>query len=219
MPGCSIVLADDHVMVRQGLKRIVEASPGLEVVGEADDGLALLHLLRGIKPDLLVLDISMPHVRGIEAIHEAKAMHPDLKVLVLTMHREVHLLKAAIVAGASGYLLKEDADEELYAAIDAILHGRMYVSPRLAESLAVGWAETLRRDPLDDGAKDDLDRLTLREREVLKLTAEGRTSKEVGELLCISPRTVEHHRASLMNKLNLRSTAALIRFAIERGYV
>jgi DNA-binding NarL/FixJ family response regulator len=219
MPVCRVVLADDHVLVRQGLKKLVETAPDLEVVGEAGDGLALLSLLQQVKPDLLVIDISMPHVRGIEAIQEAKALYPDLKALVLTMHRDVHLLRAAMAAGASGYILKEDADQQLFDAIDALRQGREYVSPRLAEPQAADWTGTPRLAPGAGRQTGGLGRLTAREREILRLAAEGRSSREVGELLSISPRTVEHHRANIMTKLQLRSTAALVRYALEQGYL
>jgi len=211
-----IVLADDHVILRQGLKRIIEAAADLEVIGEANDGLELIRLLKGLAPDLVVLDISMPHLRGIEAIHEVRAIHPLLKVLILTMHREMELLNAAISGGANGYVLKEDADAQLFAAIDKIRQGGVYVSPKLSDDLTHDWVRTCR---MDGRPAAQVGRLTIREREVLKLTAEGKSSKEVADLLCISARTAEHHRAHIMTKLNLRKTADVVRYAFQEGYL
>lgn len=210
-----IVLADDHVLVRQGLRRIIEGALGLQVIGEAADGLDLLRVLRRLVADLVVLDISMPRLRGIETINEVKVGHPRLKILMLTMHSEKKHVFQAMSAGASGYLLKEDADTQLFSAIDKIRGGGIYVSPRLVEDLTYDWA-TRRRD---GGAMAEVERLTIREREVLKLTAEGQTSKEIADALCISYRTVEHHRAHLMAKLKVRRTADLVKYAITGGYL
>jgi two-component system, NarL family, response regulator NreC len=214
-PRYPVVLADDHVILRQGLRRIIEGSPELEVIGEAGDGLSLLALLKQLAPRLVVLDISMPHLRGIEAIPEVKALHPGLRVLVLTMHREMALLSAAMGAGADGYVLKEDADTQLFAAIDQIRQGGVYVSPKLSDDLTRDWARTCRGARLLPEAA----RLTQREREVLKLTAEGKSSREIAGLLFISARTVEHHRANLMTKLNAHKTADIVRYALHEGYL
>jgi len=211
-----IVLADDHVLLRQGLRRILEGVGDLEVIGEANDGLELLGLLKRLTPHLVVLDISMPNLRGIEAIHEVKVIHPHLKVLILTMHKEMDLLIAAISAGAHGYLLKEAADTQLFAAIEKIRQGGTYVCPKLADEVAADWTQTWRRDGRQ---RPEGERLTIREREVLKLAAEGKSSKEIAELLCISYRTVEHHRANIMAELNLKRTAELVKYAFARGYL
>ncbi len=211
-----IVLADDHVLLRQGLRRILEGVGDLEVIGEAGNGLELLGLLKRLIPHLVVLDISMPHLRGIEAIHEVKVIHPHLKVLILTMHKEMDLLIAAISAGAHGYVLKEDADTQLFAAIEQIRQGGTYVSPKLSDEVADTLPQTCRRDgrPPPEG-----EQLTIREKQVLKLIAEGRSSKEIAELLGISSRTVDNHRANIMAELNLKRTAELVRYAISRGYL
>ncbi|HSB69956.1 MAG TPA: response regulator transcription factor [Candidatus Methylomirabilis sp.] len=211
-----IVLADDHVLLRQGLRRIIEGVGDLEVVGEASDGLELLGLLKQLTPQLVVLDISMPHLRGIEAIHEIKVIHPQIKVLMLTMHREMPLLNAAISAGADGYLLKEDADAQLFSAIEKIRQGRTYVSPKLSDELTDDWTQTCRRDR---SPAWEAERLTVREREVLKLIAEGKSSKEIADMLCISHRTVEHHRAKIMAKQSLKNTAELVKYAMSSGYI
>jgi len=211
-----IVLVDDHVMFRQGLKRILMERSDLEVVGEVDCGLELLKLLERLVPDLIILDISMPNLRGLEAIHEIKVNHPEVKILVLTMHKDKEYLHQAFTAGAQGYLLKEDADSELFSAIDRVRQGRIYVSPKLSEELTEDWAKISRGD---DKPSFEPVRLTTREREVLKLIAEGKSSKEIGDLLFISVRTVEHHRANIMEKLNLKKTADLVKYAIQKGYI
>ena len=214
MPPYRIVLADDHVMFRQGIKRIIEKIEGLEVIGEASDGLELLRLLNELKPDIVFLDISMPNIRGIEVTREIKSLHPDVKVLILTMHRKKEYLYHAISAGAKGYLLKEDSDVELFSAIDTIRKGGFYVTRLLAGELAEDISHLYKGD-----ARLPSEPLTTREREVLKLIAEGKSNREIANLLYISIRTVENHRANIMRKLNLSKTADMVRYAIEKGYI
>jgi DNA-binding NarL/FixJ family response regulator len=210
-----IILADDHVIFRQGIKQLVDTKPDLKVVGEASDGLELLNLLqRGLKADMVILDISMPNLRGIEATHEIKALYPKIKVLLLTMHKSKEYLYHSISAGAQGYLLKEDSEVELFSAIDIIRKGDIFVSKLLTREIA----EDLSYIHYG-GGQLPTDPLTPREREVLKLVAEGKSNKEISDLLFISIRTVENHRANIMNKLNIKKTADLIRFAIHKGYV
>jgi DNA-binding NarL/FixJ family response regulator len=216
MSSYRIVLADDHVLLRQGLKRIINEMAGIEVVGEAGDGLELLSLLKKLTPHMVILDISMPRLRGLEAIHEIKNAHPDVKILVLTMHKDKEYLHQAVSAGADGYLLKEDADKELFSAIEKIRLGKMYVSPILNEGLTGEWAEMRRGDrkpPLES------EPLTTREREVVKLIAEGKSNKEIADLLFISARTVERHRANIMCKLKLKKTADMVKYAIHKKYI
>jgi DNA-binding NarL/FixJ family response regulator len=210
-----IVLADDHGLFRAGLKRILGEAAWLQVVGEADDGLALLGLLKKGEPDLVILDISMPHLRGIEAIREIRAGHPDVKILMLTMYKEMDFVSQAMGAGASGYLLKQDAESEIFTAIEAIQQGRTYVSRLLASELAASFAEVARggRQALFD------EPLTPRERQVVKLIAEGKSNREVADVLSISVHTVERHRANVMQKLRLRKTADLVKYAIQKGYL
>jgi len=213
MSAFRIIVADDHVLFRQGLKSILQGTADLEVVGEAGDGLELIGLLKmaTLNPDLVVLDISMPHLRGLEAILEIKALYPDIKVLMVTMHSDKEYLYQALAAGADGYLLKKDADAELFAAIEKIRKEKIYVSPHLAEDLTDYWAHVRGRT--------DRPGLSNREREVLKLIAEGKSNKEIGEILFISVHTVERHRANIMVKLSLKGTADLVRYAIQKGYI
>jgi DNA-binding NarL/FixJ family response regulator len=205
-----IVLADDHMMFRQGIKRIIEEIPDLAIVGEVNDGLELLKLLKNTTPDMVIADISMPNLRGIEATHEIKNTHPGVKVLILTMHKDKEHLFHAISAGAEGYLLKEDADTELFSAIKTIRLGGVFISPLLSVQVA---------DVLFDRKSTNgfVGSLTIRETEVLKLIAEGKSSKEIATLLCISVRTIHHHRANIMKKLKIRKTADLIKYAIRKG--
>jgi len=198
------------------VRRILEGAPDLEVVGEADDGLALLALLEQWTPHLVVLDIAMPQMRGLEAIPEIKAMHPLLKVLMLTMHKERAYLRKAMAAGANGYLLKEDAESDLFGAIDKVRQGAAYVSPRLSDALVPVEAEECQGD---QAATSEVGPLTLRESEVLKLLAEGKSSREIAGLLGLSSRTVEHHRANMMAKLGVKGVVDLVKYAIAEGYL
>lgn len=211
-----ILLADDHVMFREGLKMIISQVPDFEVIAEAGDGLEILDLLHKVDLHMIILDISMPNMRGIEVIHEIQIVYPDVKILVLTMHKDKDYFHKTISAGAHGYLLKEDAHKELFSAIKKIRSGKIYVSPKLSEELTDDWARMQRGEV---APACDLEPLTNREREVLKLIAEGKTSKEIALLLYISVRTVEHHRANIMDKLNIKKSTDLVRYALRRGYV
>jgi DNA-binding NarL/FixJ family response regulator len=208
-----IILADDHALFRQGVRRIIEEIRDFEVVGEVGDGLELLNIFSSANPDLVVLDIAMPGLRGLEAAKEIRTMRAETEILILTMHRESDYVRHAIKAGVKGYLLKEDADTELISAIRTIREGKQFLSPLLFKDAgdAFAWIN-------DESSTGDPTPLTHREREILKLIAEGRSSREVGELLYISYRTVQNHRANIMKKLGLNRTADLVRYAIHKGY-
>ena len=208
-----IILADDHLMFRNGIKRIIEDSKNLAVVGEADDGLQLLELLKKTKPDMIILDISMPKLRGLETTREIKARYPDIKVLILTMHRNKEYLLQAVSAKTDGYLLKEDTDRQLIVAIDSIRSGKIFLSPLMTEDLSQNLLGIIENA---DRSFDEV--LSLREREVLTLLAEGKSSKEIADLLFISTRTVEHHRASINRKLKIDNIVDLVKYAIRKGY-
>jgi DNA-binding NarL/FixJ family response regulator len=210
-----VILADDHVLVRHGLRRILEENRNLEISGEVGDGLELLSLLNKMNPDMVILDVSMPNLRGIEAIPEIHRVQPDVKVLILTMHNDEEYLYQAISAGADGYLLKEDAEKELFLAIENIRKGRVYVSPSLADQSMQDWVRMRR----GEDTTYDTRLLTIRQREILKLIAEGKSNKEIGDLLCISVRTVERHRANMMSKLNIKKTAELVQYALRNHYI
>jgi DNA-binding NarL/FixJ family response regulator len=208
-----VVVADDHVLFRHGIKRILEAVEELEIVGEAGDGLKLLELVRESLPDMVILDISMPGLRGIEATQEIKTIHSQVAVLIVTMHKSVQYLHHAVQTGANGYLLKEDADTDLFSAIKTIRKGGFYISPLLSVELMALLAQAA-----DRGERFGPGPLTVRERQVLTLIAEGKSNKEIATALCISGHTVQHHRGNIMKKLNVRKTADLVRYAICKGY-
>jgi two-component system response regulator NreC len=194
------------------MRRIINDIPETQVVGEATDGQEAVELVKTLLPDLAILDISMPKMNGIEACREIRRLVPDLKILVLTMYKDREYLYQAISAGAQGYLLKEDSDEELFAAIGTIRKGAIYVTKALAGVFSTDVSALFRQ-----GQRKISSSLTAREREVLKLISEGKNNGEVAELLRISIRTVETHRANIMNKLDLRNTAELVRYAIQKG--
>ena len=212
-----ILLADDHVMFRRGVRSLIQGMDNVEVVGEAGDGLELLRLLKDIQPHLVIMDISMPNLRGLEATREIKSLDPGIKVLILSMHKEREYLYHALTAGAEGYLLKEDADGELISAIQTLRQGGTFISPLLSSQMADIFVDKFQAGGEPRTAAEDP--LTTRERQIVKLIAEGKSSKQIGELLFISTRTAQHHRANIMRKLNLKKTADLIKYAVQKGYV
>lgn len=208
MEDFTVVLADDHVMFREGVRRIIERIDGVSVSGEVDDGLELLEFLKRSSPHLVILDISMPNLRGLEAIREIKKTYPQVKILVLTMHKKKEFIRQALVDGADGFLLKEDAGSELIRAVEAIRKGGKVLSPLLAGVLANLAAE-----------KEKPEILTRREKAVLKLLAEGKKSREIAALLYISPYTVRRHRSNIMEKLQIKTLADLVKYAISQSYI
>lgn len=209
-----IIIADDHKLVRQGIKSLLEKRSGITVIGEANDGIQLLSLLKKTEADMVILDISMPNMRGLEAIREIQSISKNIKILILTMHKSPEYLQHAVTAGAHGFLIKEDADTELYSAIEGVRSGESYISPTLKQELTDDLFRIFKGD-----YRPDHDPLTDREKEVLKLIAEGKTSQQTADSLFISVHTVSHHRANIMRKLNCKKTADLVRYAISRGYV
>jgi len=203
----SIVLADDHAMFREGIRRIIERIENVVVSGEVNDGLELLARLKSSCPDLIILDISMPNLRGLEAIREIKKLYPKVKVLVLTMHRKKEFIHRALADGADGFLLKEDPSSELIRAVQTVKKGEKYLSPLISDALV---SLTL--------AEAETDLLTRREREVLKLLAEGKKPQKIGEMLFISVNTVRRYRANIMEKLNIHNLADLVKYAISQNY-
>lgn len=203
-----IVLADDHAMFREGIRRIIERIEDVVVVGEVNDGLELLAILKNSCPDLVILDISMPNLRGLEAIREIKKLYPQVKVLFLTMHRQKEFIHRALTDGADGFLLKEDPSDELIRAVQTVRKGEKYLSPLISDALISLTLET-----------NESDLLTMREREVLKLLAEGKKTHEIAEMLFISVNTVRRHRHNVMEKLHVKNLADLVKFAISRQYI
>jgi DNA-binding NarL/FixJ family response regulator len=208
-----IVLADDHVILRDGVKHIIQERPDLCVVGEASDGLELLRLLKRQEADMILLDISMKGLRGIEATREIKSSHPEIKIVILTMHKKRSYIQHALAAGADGYLLKESTGDELFDAITCVRNGGSYISKSLSQDLTSEMLKVYR-----NGMKTHHETLTTREKEILKLIAEGKASKEIADLLFISIYTVNNHRANIMKKLKRKKTADLVKYAIQEGY-
>src|SRR5579859_4540034 len=208
-----VVLADDHTILRAGLRMMLNAQPDIEVVGEASDGRQALAEAQRLQPDVVLMDITMPEMNGIEATRQIKRALESTRVLILTMHENEEYLFQVLRAGASGYILKEAADTELISAIRVVYAGRFYMSPS-AQTMMVG--DYLLRVRSGE-ERDSYSALTEREREILKLVAEGLTNNQIAERLFISPKTVDTHRTHIMDKLNLHSRAELVKYAMRRG--
>jgi DNA-binding NarL/FixJ family response regulator len=211
MAKIRVLVADDHTIVRQGLVGILQGSPEMQVVGEAKDGAEAVEQSLKLKPDVVVLDISMPHLNGLEAARRIHEALPATRILVLTMHDDEEYILKMVRAGASGYLLKDGAASELLAGIQALRKGQTFFGPHATKALA----EAFQRG--ESTPEDPFARLTDREREVFQLIVEGKTNKEIAGVLFISPKTVDNHRTRLMEKMGLHSTAELIRFAAKHG--
>jgi len=208
----TIVLAEDHRIVRQGIKALLAAEPDLRVVGETGDGLEAVELIERLRPNVAVLDLMMPSLGGLDVARTVKARAPQTRVLVLSMHANEAYVLEALRAGALGYVVKESSADVLVYAIREVVAGHHYLGPPLSERSLVTYLEKAKA-----GAQTTYETLTPREREVTRLIAEGYSSPEIAERLVLSPRTVETHRANIMRKLDLRSTADLIRYAIRYG--
>jgi len=209
-----IILCDDHKIVREGLRALLAKQPGMEVIAEAEDGRSTLELVRNLKPDIVVMDVSMPDLNGIEATRQILAEAPNVRVLALSMHSDRRFVTGMLSAGASGYLLKDCAFEELTRAVRAVLSGQTYLSPGIAGVVVKDYVQRISGQA---GPPTPPSTLTAREREVLQLLAEGHNTKEIAGLLNVSTKTVETHRTQIMAKLNLRSVAELTKYAIREG--
>ena len=207
----TLLLVDDHPLIRQGLRHLLEGEPEFKVIGEAGDGLEALLLVERLKPNILVVDIMMPGLNGLEVLRQMKHISPDTRAIVLSMQSADAYVLEALKNGAAGYVLKETGPSELVNAVREVTHGNQYLSIKISERLQVSGRKII------DMPSDAYETLTTREREILQMTVEGQTSQEVGDKLTISPRTVEVHRSNLMNKLGLHNQTELIRFAIKRG--
>ncbi len=210
-----ILLADDHVLIRAGLRMVVDAQPDFTVVGEAGDGREAVAMAESLKPDVLVLDIGMPGLNGIEAARQIREKLPEAQIVMLSMHSDEGYVLRALKAGAKAYLLKDSAETDLARAIRAAADGKSFFSPAVGRVLLEDYVRKLQRT----GAEDSYDLLSPREREILQLVAEGRSSKEIANLLNLSVYTVETHRARVMQKLNLRGVPELILYAVRKGII
>jgi two-component system response regulator NreC len=210
-----IVIADDHTILRQGLRALLSSDPNLKVVGEAKDGRDAIRCVENLSPDLALIDLSMPRMNGMEAIRDIKKTNPQTKIIVLTVHKAEEYILEALKSGADGYVLKDASHAELMIAINKVLEGKRYLSADISGKVIDGYLEgkkTLK-------SKSAWETLTQREREILKLIAEGNKNKEIADYLCISIKTVGKHRANLMKKLDLHNAAALTSFAMEKGLI
>jgi DNA-binding NarL/FixJ family response regulator len=209
-----VLLADDHALVRAGIRRILEAEAGMIVVAEASDGAEAVDLARRTKPDLAVLDISMPRMTGLQAAREISRRAPEVKTLMLSMHDNEQYFFSALQAGASGYVLNSAADEDLVKACQAALRGESFLYAGIASTLVRDYLDRLKR-----GEKIPEAVLTRREEEVVKLIAEGHSAREIASALVISPKTVERHRSNVLAKLGMRDRTELTRYAIRAGLI
>jgi len=209
-----VVLADDHQIVRHGLRSLLSTEPDIEVVGEADNGRAVIRLVQELSPQVVIMDISMPDLNGIEATRQILSDFSGVKVIALSMHSDSLFVLNMFKAGASGYLLKDCALEELVKAVRTVMNRKIYLSPSISDivvkDFVIGWSP-------EDSSSSAYSILTAREREVLQLMAEGKTTNQIAESLCISVKTVEAHRKQLMTKLDIHSVAELTKYAIRQG--
>ena len=210
-----VLLAEDHTIVRKGLRSLLDGEAGIEVIGEAEDGREAVEKVQQLLPDVVLMDIAMPGLNGLEATRQIKKRFPEVQVLILTMHANEEYIFQILRAGASGYVVKQAAPTELISAIRAAYRGDSFLSPSISRTVIqeyIRQAEAM-------AEKDSYDQLTTREREVLQLIAEGHSNREIAELLHISVKTVETHRANLMDKLDIHSTAELTQYAMRKGVI
>ncbi len=210
-----IVLAEDHTILREGLRALLSADPKFQIVGEAADGREAVRSVEKLGPDLVMMDLSMPRMTGMDAIREIKKRYPETKVVALTVHKTEEYLRTTLQAGADAYVLKDATHDELLMAIENVLEGKTFLSPGVSEKVIEGYLAG--QGTRMSNSVSEL--LSQREREVLKLIAEGYKNKEIADDLCISLKTVEKHRANLMKKLDLHNAAALTAYAIEQGLI
>ena len=215
MSRLRILLADDHTLMRQGLRKILESRPDWEIVAEAGTGREALQQAEDLQPDVVVLDVAMPALNGIDALQQIKRRVPGAHVLILSMHGDEAYVTRAVRTGASGYLLKDSADVDLIRAVVAVSQGKSFFSPAVARVIVDEYVRQL----AERGVTDRYDALSEREREIFQLVAEGYSSKEVASLLQISPATVETHRAHVMEKLDTHNTAELVLYAVRKGVI
>ena len=210
-----VVIVEDHTLLRQGLKALLATDDDIEVVGEADNGLDAIKLASSAWPCLILMDLSLLGINGIEAIREIKKLHPTIKILVLTVHMAEEYVREALKSGSDGYVLKHATQEELMLAIKSVLNGKSYLSPDIAAQIITGYLD----NSANASASPAWDSVTLREREILKLVAEGHPNRYIASYFSLSLKTIEKHRSNLMKKLDLHNIASLTAFAIEKGVV
>ncbi len=216
MSKTKVLLVDDHTIVRQGIKALLDTQEGIEVVGEAEDGREAIEKVKQMAPNVIVIDITMPNLNGIEATRQIKKINPEIKVLVLTVHDNEEYIHRILQAGASGYLLKESAVSDLVSAINAVEKGDIFLSPSISKVVVKDY---IRHVDTESGDFDSLNVLTNREREVLQLIAEGHTNKDIARILKLSIKTIDVHRSHIMDKLNIRDITGLVKYSIRKGLI
>ena len=209
----TILLADDHSILREGLRSLLSSTPDLEIIGEAEDGKDTIEKARQLQPQLVLMDLSMPVINGTDAIRIIKQRSPEIKIIVLTVHKSEEYVRATLDAGADGYVLKDDTSNDLLTSIKNVQKGKIYLSPGICDKVINGYLN----HPDKVSSVRSWDQLTLREREVLKLIAEGSKNREIADCLSVSIKTVEKHRSNLMKKLDLHGVSKLTTYAIENG--
>jgi DNA-binding NarL/FixJ family response regulator len=213
MTPVRVLLADDHNLVRAGLRKLLESMPDIEVVGEASSGLEILELAARLQPQIVLMDIAMPGLNGLEAMARLRESAPDIQVLILSMHQSEEYVRRALLQGAAAYLLKDAAPTELELALKAVLRGEIYLSAAVSKGVMSDYVQRLRSD------QPSSSQLTPRQREVLKLLAQGQSSKEIARLLDLSLKTVDTHRSQLMKQLDIHEVTGLVRYAIRVGLI
>ncbi|MBG0773753.1 response regulator [Oleidesulfovibrio alaskensis] len=213
--GYSLIIAEDHTLLREGLKSLLQSVPHLIVTGEASDGQMAVDLCDRNQPDLVLMDISMPRMDGVQATRLIKKRHPEVRVLVLTVHGAGEYVYAALAAGADGYVLKDASNDEFILAVESVLGGKIYLSPGVSDAVVKGYLN----DARGQSVSSSWETLTPREQEIFQLVAEGYKNREIAEMLVVSVKTVEKHRSNLMQKLGVHSAAELRALALERGII
>ena len=209
-----IIIADDHSLIRKGIKSIISQTENMEVVSEAADGQELIDQIGEHQPDMVILDISMPKMNGIETVAILRERFADVRILILTMHAQAQYVYQTISSGAHGYLLKDDSDTELCTAIETVHQGKIYISPQLVSEVSGGMVSAIH-----DQKESPIVKLTKREKQVLRMVVKGKTSKQMAETLCLSPRTIDHHRASLLKKFKKKKTVDLVNHVVRNSIV
>ena len=213
MNRITILLADDHPIVRQGIRSLIESTPEFEVIGEASDGIEAIDMIEKKKPDIAFLDIMMPNLNGLEVTKQASKRKLETKIIILSMYANSTYAVRALRNGASGYVLKDSKQSEIINAVHAVMNGQRFISPEFSDEVFSALIDNQNKEP------DNFNQLTTRERQVLQMIAEGNTNKEIAEKLVLSTRTIESHRANLMIKLKINSQAKLVQYAIQKGLI
>ena len=212
-----ILIVDDHALMRNGLEAMLASEPGFEVIGVASDGMTAMRSASELQPDIILMDLTMPRTSGMDAIVQIKRQHPAIKIIALTFHKEDQYIHAALEAGADAYVLKDDSRHELFSALANVISGKNYLSPSIVDKVVAGYLSG--GDSSSTSTQASWEVLTRREREVIKLIAEGKRTKEIATYLSLSPKTIEKHRTNLMRKLDLHNVSEVTVYAIKNGFV